>query len=1383
MGDTAVTFSGVQIDQLKSSNYQTWYHQVKCVLMQKGYEKLIEEESNSNKEEGYGMSVILATLNQDDKIMVLGCSTTKQMIELLAKRYHRGIDEYTITDELIELQWTRSTTAEQYINALNVIRRKFKLLDGKIADKRFILKMIKDMPSCLSSLKVHYDYLLRVKKEKVDYDELCDAVIHAYEQYMNSVKVREQRQERNNNRTFNQDVSLIARQQGCYICGSLDHRCATCPKNRFRVNQSRYDQVQQAFQNNRRGNNDLNNGQERYQNNGQGNNQYNQQDYNNGYQNNQSGHNYQGSYNYNSNNHNSQGNVNGANNQQFNSYQNRSQQSNNQSTDNRRSRQTGSMNASSQNNRNDTEDASLCAVISVDSTDCEYFRLDDASTIHITNQISDFATYQEYKEPSVISGVENGFALGEGVVYVTSVIGDRVFNLKLSGVRYMPNVKYKILSELVCENKGCLFEYNYTNRMNFKFGIIKGVKMIEAKRPRGSQLLYRTNIKPKNRETCCLTDEEWHGIFCHRNYTQLDRTSHCVEGMKIQKTDDREQSCVSCIQAKPKRRHFDHSLLKETRIGHTLHTDINNLPSPSLKGKKYAIHLSDEASKFKRVYFLKHVNATEIKDAIDRCVKAQIDEIGITPARIHSDRGLGYMSDEVKKYLWTEYKIEFTHSTAYNHEQNGFSEKVIQDTTAATRAMLISKDIPQRMWAEAYNTAIYVSNRTYNRSIEMTPFERYYGYRPSVGHMKEFGSDVYQYIPAQSRNKLDPRAKLMKFIGYTNSTVNYRIADPTYRTVVEDTNVYFVNKQEKENKVTINLEETVEQQSDQSETDEEDEANDQNETTIQDENREKVNDETKSDERKIKDQIFEYLIHSDDVKIPTSINEVEENEFSELFKEAMDREVMQWFALNAIKLVERKPEMKILRAHWLWSVKTNEHGFVDKFKARYVVDGSNLNEGRYAPTLNSNSLRVLLASGTSNRCHMHVIDIKTAYLNTDIDKPRYIYQIKGYEDTNRMNYVAELLKSSYGLPDSAYLWYKKIRGDLIDFGLHQSRVDQCVFHNQTKKLILALHTDDIKILCSDIEPIEQVKAYFGSKYEIVDNGEIRMYLGLEVRYLREKGVMYIHQNKKIKELYQQVKEICPNETQLPIPSNTNVYKESELYKDIFLYQSVIGALNYLAHISRPDVMIYVTRLSKFLKSPTEHHMQLALRLVAYLQSTNNLTIKYQSDGKSNLKHLTCYTDAGSNDAINERGKCTSGVVLMVDNNLIMWSSRKQTAVTDEICCAELYAINYGLKASLQIRNLMLELGLLKPEESAIELLCDNKSALDISEDGFKKNSRHYDVSLLFVKDFIQRNVVKLSKVHTTQNLADMFTKFPDYNIFDTFRAQTNQKFLIKKSDI
>ena len=100
--------------------------------------------------------------------------------------------------------------------------------------------------------------------------------------------------------------------------------------------------------------------------------------------------------------------------------------------------------------------------------------------------------------------------------------------------------------------------------------------------------------------------------------------------MKIQKTDDREQSCVSCIQAKPKRIHFDHNLLRETRIGHTLHTDINNLPSPLLKGKKYAIHLSDEPSKFKRVYFLKHVNATEKKDATDRCVKTQIDEIGIT---------------------------------------------------------------------------------------------------------------------------------------------------------------------------------------------------------------------------------------------------------------------------------------------------------------------------------------------------------------------------------------------------------------------------------------------------------------------------------------------------------------------------------------------------------------------------------------------------------------------------------------------------------------------------------------------------------------------------------------------------------------------------------
>ena len=84
-------------------------------------------------------------------------------------------------------------------------------------------------------------------------------------------------------------------------------------------------------------------------------------------------------------------------------------------------------------------------------------------------------------------------------------------------------------------------------------------------------------------------------------------------------------------------------------------------------------------------------------------------------------------------------------------------------------------------------------------------------------------------------------------------------------------------------------------------------------------------------------------------------------------------------------------------------------------------------------------------------------------------------------------------------------------------------------------------------------------------------------------------------------------------------------------------------------------------------------------------------------------------------------------------------------------------------------------------ESKIDLLNDNKSAIDIGEHGFKKNSKHYDTCLLWVKDKLERNAISLSKVVSNQNLADLFTKFPYYDNFSFFKLMSKQRFLkIKK---
>lgn len=430
--------------------------------------------------------------------------------------------------------------------------------------------------------------------------------------------------------------------------------------------------------------------------------------------------------------------------------------------------------------------------------------------------------------------------------------------------------------------------------------------------------------------------------------------------------------------------------------------------------------------------------------------------------------------------------------------------------------------------------------------------------------------------------------------------------------------------------------------------------------------------------------------------------------------------------------------------------------------------------------MNTNNLRTLLAHATINKWHIHVVDIKTAYLNAPIDEVRYINQIKHYEDPSKPNHINKLLKASYGLPESSYQWYCEIKSKFLDYGMIQSRVDLCVFNKQQDQLIVAMHTDDLIIMSPDLKQFDEIKTYLKSKYQLVDKEEIKIYLGIEIKYFRERAIMYLHQHTKIRELYSLVKDECPKETILPIPENVDLERESVKYEDVHKYQSVIGSLNYLAHITRPEVLIYVVKLSKYLKSPTNYHMILALKLVAYVYSTYSLAIKYSVKELTD-QPLKCYTDAGSKDLVRDSGRHTSGSVVMYHGNIVAWRSRKQTVVTDEICCAELYAINNGLKLSIQIRNLLLELGIISVRESKIDLRNDNRSAIDIGENGFKKNSKHYDTCLLWVKDQIDRNAITLGKVSSTHNLADLFTKFPNYESFSFFRLESKQRFLkIKK---
>lgn len=72
-------------------------------------------------------------------------------------------------------------------------------------------------------------------------------------------------------------------------------------------------------------------------------------------------------------------------------------------------------------------------------------------------------------------------------------------------------------------------------------------------------------------------------------------------------------------------------------------------------------------------------------------------------------------------------------------------------------------------WAEAVQCAVYVQNRC-PHTANQRPQEAWSGHKPTVSHLKVFGSVAYAHTPDQRRTKLDDKSKKYVFIGYDEKT-------------------------------------------------------------------------------------------------------------------------------------------------------------------------------------------------------------------------------------------------------------------------------------------------------------------------------------------------------------------------------------------------------------------------------------------------------------------------------------------------------------------------------------------------------------------------------------------------------------------------------------
>jgi hypothetical protein len=115
----------------------------------------------------------------------------------------------------------------------------------------------------------------------------------------------------------------------------------------------------------------------------------------------------------------------------------------------------------------------------------------------------------------------------------------------------------------------------------------------------------------------------------------------------------------------------------------------------------------------------------------------------------------------------------------YNPRHNGVAKRKNRMICEAAKAMTYDQNLPLPLWAKVASTAVYIQNRCPHKSLqEKTPEEVFIGIKPSIDHLRIFGSPAYIHIPKEKRTMLEPSKTKGTFVGYSETSKAYRIYVP-----------------------------------------------------------------------------------------------------------------------------------------------------------------------------------------------------------------------------------------------------------------------------------------------------------------------------------------------------------------------------------------------------------------------------------------------------------------------------------------------------------------------------------------------------------------------------------------------------------------------------
>lgn len=1061
----------------------------------------------------------------------------------------------------------------------------------------------------------------------------------------------------------------------------------------------------------------------------------------------------------------------------------------------------------------------------------EKWILDSGASEHMTLHREWFNTFRNFHEPTKVKIGDGTIlnAIGEGNIDVLMQTQDGWKRKFLQNVLFVPKLKVNLFSATTAMDKG--YEM-YSNKNICKF--IRDGKFEALGYRNGNLFEMKMKVLMKHDTNFVANSngeslEIWHQRLVHQNIKHVKEILQLNTINHKENNDDINKICEGCCLGKQHRMPFTSSTNRATSVGELIHADIcGPMEHLSIGGSKYFLLLKDDFSRFKWVYFLQHKNdvGEKIKEFV-YLMKNQNVHIKI----FRSDNGLEFINKNVEQFLKNN-GIIHQRSVTYTPEQNGAAERELRTIVELARSVLQAKGLHKILWAEAVHHVVYVLNRTGYSSIKnKSPFELLFNKSCKITHLKVFGSEVFSHIPKQIRKKWDAKSKKGIFVGFDDNVKGCRVyfekenKIEIFRDVIfgnelevkvnvigknrnEYLKIFFENNCNQTNDDNPSMdnnqlevddslaEDEPELQIDQVMTD-----NNQNDTVIEhttsqltiqdnissnneeDSSSESVLDQSNNDatrdvqtkyelrpnpKRKLNfDELYLSVMEEDE---PKTYEEAIKSKNSKKWKDAMDEEYESLIKNNTWVLSNLPEGRKLIDCRWIYKIKSNSDGSIERYKARLVARGFTQEYGldyeeTFSPVVKYDSIRILLAIAVSEGMSMKQFDIKTAFLYGELKEEIFMSQPVGYNQDSKK--VCKLKKSLYGLKQAPRCFNKKFCEILEKFDMKISNSDACVFIKNVKgsKLILAIYVDDGLLIYNDDKLANELLLYLKEIFEIKEC-KIDKFLGFQMNILNS-GSLVLHQYQYTEKVLNRFNMNECNSVSTPLEPGWITNNSNDKSCQNYPYKELIGSLIYLSIVSRPDISYAVGVLSRYMENPCQIHINAAKRVLRYLKGTMDYGLVYSGQGKLILKTFSDSDYAGDT----ENRRSTSGIVTKLGNCTVGWKSQQQRTVALSTTEAEYIAACEAVKDIVWMNRFLNEIS---DRAEANHLYLDNQSTIKlIKNPEYHKRTKHIDVKYHFIREKFNDAEFQLYFVNTKEQLADILTKALPKPIFECLRNSLN----------